>query len=224
MKKQQTSSNNAATSDVLKTIDQGIKAQFPSLELHFIERDKANQYYSVVLNFEAMKYLDDLRLVLAGDVSVSGNNPGKGFVEYNFKTKIFYRVNFYGKATIRRIFPLMIDYDYLETFEDFLNYMRDNHCSKTMNQIKQTMALLKEDGSLDIERINKLPLEEYMDEIGALTEEQYKEYLSKLPINESNVPTRAVVVDYTLKEELERGSVIADDFINKMREKYEKKQ
>ena len=86
------------------------------------------------------------------------------------------------------------------------------------------MALLKEDGSLDIERINKLPLEEYMDEIGALTEEQYKEYLSKLPINESNVPTCAVVVDYTLKEELERGSVIADDFINKMREKYEKKQ
>ena len=155
---------------------------------------------------------------------MSGNNPGKGFVEYNFKTKIFYRVNFYGKATIRRIFPLMIDYDYLETFEDFLNYMRDNHCSKTMNQIKQTMALLKEDGSLDIERINKLPLEEYMDEIGALTEEQYKEYLSKLPINESNVPTCAVVVDYTLKEELERGSVIADDFINKMREKYEKKQ
>ena len=38
------------------------------------------------------------------------------------------------------------------------------------------MALLKEDGSLDIERINKLPLEEYMEEIGGLTEEQYKEY------------------------------------------------
>ena len=47
------------------------------------------------------------------------------------------------------------------------------------------MALLKEDGSLDIERINKLPIEEYIKEIGTLMEEQYKEYLSKLPINES---------------------------------------
>ena len=34
------------------------------------------------------------------------------------------------------------------------------------------MVLLKKDGSLDIERINSLPLEEYMDVIGDLTEEQ----------------------------------------------------
>ena len=47
------------------------------------------------------------------------------------------------------------------------------------------MALLKEDGSLDIERINKLPLEEYMEEMGTLTQEQVKEYISKLPINTS---------------------------------------
>lgn len=33
------------------------------------------------------------------------------------------------------------------------------------------MALLKEDGSLDIERINKLPLEEHMNEIGSFTRE-----------------------------------------------------
>lgn len=82
------------------------------------------------------------------------------------------------------------------------------------------MALLKEDGSLDIERINKLPLEEYMEEMGTLTEEQVKEYLSKVPINESKEPTRAVVVDYTLMEDLEKGTVIAEDFINKMRMKY----
>ena len=30
------------------------------------------------------------------------------------------------------------------------------------------MALLKEDGSLDIERINSLPLDEYMNEITAV--------------------------------------------------------
>ena len=79
------------------------------------------------------------------------------------------------------------------------------------------MKYLKEDGSLDIKRINKLPIEEYMDVVGDLTEEQYEEYLSKLPINESNESMKAVVVDYTLEEELERGAVIAEDYINNLR-------
>ena len=69
------------------------------------------------------------------------------------------------------------------------------------------MALLKEDGSLDIERINKLPIEEYMDVVGDLTEEQYEEYLSKLPINESNEPIRVIKVDRPM-------GVNADDVIN----------
>lgn len=78
------------------------------------------------------------------------------------------------------------------------------------------MVPLKENGELDIERINEQPIE-YMEVIGGLTEEQYKEYLSNLPINESKEPVRAVVVDYTLEEELERGSVLAEDLINKLR-------
>lgn len=55
--------------------------------------------------------------------------------------------------------------------------------------------ILKLDGSLDIERMNNLPYEEYMDAMGDLTKEQVEEYLSKLPINESDEPMRAVVVD-----------------------------
>ena len=82
------------------------------------------------------------------------------------------------------------------------------------------MALLKEDGSLDIERINSLPIEEYMDEIGNLTEEQYDEYLSKLPVNESNEPVRVIVVDYPMEED----GVDAEELINNLREKYEKKR
>ena len=85
------------------------------------------------------------------------------------------------------------------------------------------MALLKEDGSLDIERINQLPIEEYIQEIESLNEEQYKDYFSRLPINKSKQCTKAIEVDYTLEEELERGSVIAEDFLNKQREKYCKK-
>lgn len=81
------------------------------------------------------------------------------------------------------------------------------------------MALLKEDGGLDIERINQLPFEEYMKEMGSLTEAQVNEYLSVLPINESNEPVQAVEVEYTLRDELEQGAVIASDYIkNKVRE------
>lgn len=81
------------------------------------------------------------------------------------------------------------------------------------------MVFLKEDRSLDIERINKLPLEEYMDMMGDLTQEQVREYVTKLPINESKEPMKAVIVDYTLEEEIERGGVIAEDLINNLRKK-----
>mgnify|MGYP006923204763 CR=1 FL=1 len=84
------------------------------------------------------------------------------------------------------------------------------------------MALLKEDGSLDVERINALPLEEYIQEIESLTEEQYKDYFSKLPLNESKECTKAIEVDYTLEEELARGGILFEDLINKLRENMKK--
>ena len=55
--------------------------------------------------------------------------------------------------------------------------------------------------------------------MGSLTEAQVNEYLSVLPINESNEPVQAVEVEYTLRDELEQGAVIASDYIkNKVRE------
>lgn len=69
------------------------------------------------------------------------------------------------------------------------------------------MKYIKEDGSLDIKRINQLPIEEFMDVVGDLTEEQYEEYISKLPINESNEPIRVIKVDRPM-------GVNADDVIN----------
>ena len=77
------------------------------------------------------------------------------------------------------------------------------------------MALLKEDGSLDIERINSMQFEEYMNEMGTLTREQVEEYLSKIPINESKTPMKAIVV-----ESIEKYGVDAEDFLKNMREKY----
>jgi hypothetical protein len=80
------------------------------------------------------------------------------------------------------------------------------------------MALLKEDGSLDIEWINKLPLEEWMDVIGDMSKEQFDEYNSKTPLNESNEPARAIEVDYTLEEDIKKnGAVILKEKISEMK-------
>ncbi len=57
---------------------------------------------------------------------------------------------------------------------------------------------LKEDGSLDVERINSLPREDKIREIGKFTRKQMEEYLSKLPINESRYPMKIVDVDYKM--------------------------
>ena len=81
-------------------------------------------------------------------------------------------------------------------------------CSEKLNNATEKVnQILKEDGSLDIKRINQLPIDEYMDVVGDLTEEQYEEYLSKLPINESNEPIRVIKVDRPM-------GVNADDVIN----------
>ena len=81
------------------------------------------------------------------------------------------------------------------------------------------MALLKEDGSLDIERINKLPIAEFMDEIGDLTEEQIKEYKSKLQISESNEPVHSIM-SLSLQDELAKGTIVSSDgLINNWKKK-----
>ena len=85
--------------------------------------------------------------------------------------------------------------------------------------------ILKENGSLNVELINNLPLEEYMETMGNLTQEQVEEYLCKTPINESKNAMRAITVDYTMEEDITlRGSVLIEDFINNEREKYDHKQ
>ena len=81
------------------------------------------------------------------------------------------------------------------------------------------MALLKEDGSLDIERINHLPLKEYMDEMGSLTKEMINEYITKLPIKESKEPMKATIVD-----SVEEYVVDTDEMLNAILYKYVYKQ
>lgn len=74
------------------------------------------------------------------------------------------------------------------------------------------MSILKEDCGLDIDRINKLPLKEYMEEMATLTQEQVHEYVSKLPVNESNEPIQAISADFPIEEEW----MDAEDVINRI--------
>ena len=78
------------------------------------------------------------------------------------------------------------------------------------------MALLKEDGSLDIERIQKLPYNEYIHEISNFTKEQYEEYVSKIPINESQGTVIPIVVEDVEDYLRNNGYVNAWDVINKL--------
>lgn len=81
------------------------------------------------------------------------------------------------------------------------------------------MALLKEDGSLDVERINQLPLEEQWREIGKFTREQMGEYISKLPINESPSSVKVIRVDYKMEDLLAKGCATAEQISNIIRER-----
>lgn len=70
------------------------------------------------------------------------------------------------------------------------------------------MALLKEDGSLDIEKINKLPLDEYKKEIYSLSREQYKEFMDNSCrgiIKENQKQVQPIRAKHSLQEELEWG-------------------
>ena len=75
-------------------------------------------------------------------------------------------------------------------------------------------TLLKEDGSLDVERINKLPLDKRLHEIGKFTRGQVEEYFSKAPIKESHMSITPVKVDYKMEDLLAKGWGTLDDIYN----------
>ena len=70
------------------------------------------------------------------------------------------------------------------------------------------MVYLKEDGSLDIDKINNLPIEEYIEVVENMTDEQYHYYVSTSPINDGNQHTKAIPVDYTMEDEIKRGTAV----------------
>ena len=77
---------------------------------------------------------------------------------------------------------------------------------------------LNEDGSLNIECINKLQIKERLIVISDMTWAQYESYASQIPINEMTEPFTNNF--YTLEEVLEKGlGMLADDVMNELRMK-----
>jgi hypothetical protein len=114
---------DAANQARLRAITQSIHDSFPALKLHFIERDKANQFYSVEFSFREMKNLNDDRFVMGGSIAISGQKAKQGYIEFNYKRQSFYRVHFYGGGPVRKIYQLMSDDDYKDTFTSFLSFV-----------------------------------------------------------------------------------------------------
>ena len=82
------------------------------------------------------------------------------------------------------------------------------------------MVPLKEDGSLEIERINSLPLEDYMDMMSNLTDEQLTEYRSKLPIKEARNSVTSIKVDFGFDDDDPRSGVDMEEYLVKKKKKY----
>ena len=79
----------------------------------------------------------------------------------------------------------------------------------------------KEDGSLDVKQIAELPFEERMKIIDVFTDEQYHqytEYLYSMPINKGLQHVIPVVVDYSMEDEIKRGTAVdADELLKRLR-------
>ncbi len=81
------------------------------------------------------------------------------------------------------------------------------------------MALLKEDGSLNIEWINSLPSDKYINLIWEMSDDQYEEYKLNCP----NIKEQANIrfVNCTMEEDMRNnGYVKAEEAFNMLKKKY----
>lgn len=96
----------------MKALSLAIHDNFPNLNLEFVEHnEKTNQSYPVDLRFIDVKYIDNERAVLHGELTVSLRPFGIGAIEYNFNTQDFYRVSYSDKTTRSRKLHTLIPHN-----------------------------------------------------------------------------------------------------------------
>ena len=81
------------------------------------------------------------------------------------------------------------------------------------------MVFLKEDGSLDIERIDSLPHDERVRMIGKMTEKELECYLKSFPMNEDKKqPIKVIKVSYGFDDP--RNGVDAFEFLDELEKEF----
>ena len=124
----------------LKALSLAISDNFSNLTLEFVEHnEKTKQSYPVDLKFTDVKYIDNERIVLHGQLVVSLESFGISAIEYNFNTQSFYRVSYSDKTTRSRKLHTLIPHNqetinavlafvsnYLYSREDYENNVNIN--------------------------------------------------------------------------------------------------
>ena len=106
----------------LPVLTRAINDNFPNLMLPFME-EGAGMFYSVVLYFQEIAFVNSERFVLKGKLTISGSNTQIGCIEYNFSTGKFYRVIVMANGAIRRTKEIEIDPDGKPLFDNLLTFM-----------------------------------------------------------------------------------------------------
>ena len=107
----------------IKALSLAISDNFPNLSLEFVEHnEKTKQSYPVDLKFTDVKYIDNERIVLHGQLIVSLKPFGIGAIEYNFNTQSFYRVSYSDKTTRSRKLHTLVPHNQ-ETINNVLAFV-----------------------------------------------------------------------------------------------------
>ena len=84
--------------------------------------------------------------------------------------------------------------------------------------IKERMRIIR---SLDIKQIVELPFEERMRFIDDLTDEQFHQYVALFPENDGTQQTIPIIVNYSMEDEIRRGTgVDIDEYLKRKRKEF----
>lgn len=73
------------------------------------------------------------------------------------------------------------------------------------------MEFLKEDGSLDVERLANLPLKEFINAVEGLSQEQWNEFIAKCEPYAVTGPVEPIVVDFSVVEDGVDADVVLEN-------------
>ena len=73
------------------------------------------------------------------------------------------------------------------------------------------MEYLKEDGSLDVERLANLPLKEFINAVEELSQEQWNEFIAKCELYAVTGPVDSIVVDSSIAEDGVDADVVLEN-------------